>query len=176
MNTFPVLWCRNDAGSRRISPCSVKDFLIWELFPARKPTQEEEIELLIRLDTSEVDCTLLILFQLDMNGIYSFSVGLANLTDLGQEYQFPHLERAVLHVEATVSETYTGKSQTTISRKTLFASSPYVIKLARSSKYFKPGLPYILRVSYDTCTANCNTTSTSATSYTHLSNSLVLQY
>ena len=91
-------------------------------------------------------------FQLDMNGVYSFSVDLENLHDLGQEYQFPQLEGAILHVEATVRETYTGKSQTTIGRNTVFASSPYVVKFPRSSKYFKPGLPYVVRVSSEACT------------------------
>lgn len=51
-------------------------------------------------------------------------------------------------VKALVLDQLTGSDDVTGVASALFAKSPYVIDLSKSSPTFKPGLPYTLKV-YD---------------------------
>ena len=71
---------------------------------------------------------------------------LEDLTGLGPRYSFPAIEGGRLYIEAKVRELSTGKRMTTIDQTAVFASSPYTINYERSSRFFKPSLPYVVRV------------------------------
>ncbi|XP_067661748.1 complement C3-like [Haliotis asinina] len=51
-----------------------------------------------------------------------------------------------LYLEADVTEEASGKVEHAIDQSVVFAETAYVFKFTRSSRFFKPGLPYILRV------------------------------
>ncbi|KAI0234064.1 Complement C3 [Lamellibrachia satsuma] len=69
-----------------------------------------------------------------------------HLRGLGNEFAFPALEGAHLHIEATVTETATGKKESRIDRAAVFAIKKHKVSFQRSSKHFKPGLPYVVKV------------------------------
>ncbi|XP_064619848.1 complement C3-like [Lineus longissimus] len=52
-----------------------------------------------------------------------------------------------LVVEATVTEEASGKQETNSDSSAMFVNSPYVVSFDRTTKYFKPGLPYNLKLS-----------------------------
>jgi hypothetical protein len=60
-------------------------------------------------------------------------------------FWFP--EGAVFQLDVAVTETASGVTETLIDRSVKFVTSPYVIKMSRSQQYFKPGLPFDVKVS-----------------------------
>ena len=70
----------------------------------------------------------------------------AHLQEKEAEFHFPRLEGAHLHIEATVTETATGKKESRVNRIAVFAMKKHKVSFARSSGHFKPGLPYVVKV------------------------------
>ena len=59
-------------------------------------------------------------------------------------------EKAMLLVQADVIERATGNRESVVDRSCQFISSPYHIDFKNTPKYFKPGLPFVVKVcSYD---------------------------
>lgn len=58
---------------------------------------------------------------------------------------FPDGGRIML--EATVREQATGNKEMAVDASCVMARSPYTFKFTRSQKYFKPSLPYDVKVS-----------------------------
>ena len=84
--------------------------------------------------------------QLNNGGVtYSLNPW-THLRGWGTEFEFPRLEGAHLHIEATVTETATGKRESRVNRIAVFAMKKHKISYARSSGHFKPGLPYVVKV------------------------------
>ena len=84
--------------------------------------------------------------QLNNGGVtFTLNPG-THLRGLGNEFAFPALEGAHLHIEATVTETATGKKESRIDRAAVFAIKKHKVSFERSSEHFKPGLPYVVKV------------------------------
>lgn len=66
------------------------------------------------------------------------------LQDLPEGFCFP--ERCRLLVQADVIEQATGNKQSLVDKSCQFTSSPYVIEFKNTPKYFKPGLPFVVKV------------------------------
>ncbi|KAI0234055.1 Complement C3 [Lamellibrachia satsuma] len=85
-------------------------------------------------------------FRLNNGGVtFTLNPG-THLRGLGNEFAFPALEGAHLHIEATVTETATGKKESRIDRAAVFAIKKHKVSFERSSEHFKPGLPYVVKV------------------------------
>ena len=81
------------------------------------------------------------------NGGVTFTLNpRAHLRGFGNEFDVARLEGAHLHIEATVTETATGKKESRVDRTAVFAVRKHKVSFARSSGHFKPGLPYVVKV------------------------------
>ena len=69
-----------------------------------------------------------------------------HLQGFGSEFMFPPLDGAHLRIDATVTETSTGKMESRVDSSTVFASKKHRVSFERSSSHFKPGLPYVVKV------------------------------
>lgn len=85
-------------------------------------------------------------FQLNGTGMAEFHVKTDQVKLPVESVWFPNGGR--LYLEADVTEEASGKVEHAIDQSVVFAETAYVFKFTRSSRFFKPGLPYILRVSY----------------------------
>ena len=79
-------------------------------------------------------------------GYVDFRAATNSLQDFGTNFTFPNINGARLYVFATVTEIATGQTETGENATAVFATSPYKFHFKKSSKYFKPGLPYDLKV------------------------------
>lgn len=70
---------------------------------------------------------------------------ISSLLFKNQSLWFPVVEGSHLVVKALVLDQLTGSDDVTGVASALFAKSPYVIDLSKSSPTFKPGLPYTLK-------------------------------
>ncbi|ESO83809.1 hypothetical protein LOTGIDRAFT_132948, partial [Lottia gigantea] len=61
-----------------------------------------------------------------------------------QSMWFPNGGR--LFLEAAVTEEASGRVEHAVDQSIVFAKSPYILKFTRCSRYFKPGLPYVIHV------------------------------
>ena len=81
------------------------------------------------------------------NGRVTFTLNHgARLQGLGAEFAFTRLEGAHLHIEATVTETATGKKESRVDSTAVFALTKHKVSFDGSSGHFKPGLPYVVKV------------------------------
>ena len=58
----------------------------------------------------------------------------------------PEKGRRRLQVQADVIERATGNKETVVDNSCLFTSSPYLVEFKNTLKYFKPGLPFVVKV------------------------------
>lgn len=59
---------------------------------------------------------------------------------------FPEKGRRRLQVQAYVIERATGNKETVEDNSCLFTSSPYLVEFKNTLKYFKPGMPFVVKV------------------------------
>ncbi|PFX26602.1 cobra venom factor-like [Stylophora pistillata] len=60
------------------------------------------------------------------------------------EIWFP--EGGRLHVQADVIERATGEKETAVDKSSKFTSNPYLVEIIDTPKYFKPGMPFTVKV------------------------------
>lgn len=60
------------------------------------------------------------------------------------EIWFP--EGGRLHVQADVTERATGEKETAVDKSCKFTSNPYLVEIIDTPKYFKPGMPFTVKV------------------------------
>lgn len=83
----------------------------------------------------------LLIHQLDRSGAATITVPVNIIQDY---YWFP--EKARLLVQADVLERATGNRESVVDKSCEFISSPYLIEFKNAPKYFKPGLPFVVKV------------------------------
>ena len=87
-------------------------------------------------------------FQLNQGNV-SFTLNPGkHLQGFGSEFTFPALDGTHLRIDATVTETATGKMEARVDSSTVFALKKHRVSFERSSSHFKPGLPYVVKVTY----------------------------
>ena len=59
---------------------------------------------------------------------------------------FPEKGRRRLQVQAEVIERATGNKEAALDNSCHFTSSPYLVEFKNTLKYFKPGLPFVVKV------------------------------
>ena len=59
---------------------------------------------------------------------------------------FPEKGRRRIQVQAYVIERATGNKETVEDNSCLFTSSPYLVEFKDTLKYFKPGMPFVVKV------------------------------
>ena len=79
------------------------------------------------------------------NGRRELTVRTQTIKDFPGIFWFP--ENGRLLIEAEVLEKATGRKEKAIDNSVLFTSTPYRIKFKNTAKYFKPALPFVIRVS-----------------------------
>ena len=84
------------------------------------------------------------LFKLDRNGAATIEEKVNIIKELPSWLELP--VKWWLHVEAYVIERATGKKETAVDKSCLFTSSPYLVEFKNTPKYFKPGLPFVVKV------------------------------
>ena len=66
------------------------------------------------------------------------------IKEIAADYWFP--EKSRLLVQADVIERATGDKETAVDKSCQFTSSPYVVEIKDTLDYFKPGLPFAVKV------------------------------
>ena len=60
--------------------------------------------------------------------------------------RFPEKGRRRLQVQAAVIERATGNKETAVDNSCHFTSIPYLVEFKNTLKYFKPGFPFVVKV------------------------------
>lgn len=79
-----------------------------------------------------------------INGSFSFPVKVKFIKSVLKDKWFPEGHR--LQVEADVTEKSTGKTERAVENSIYFVTSPYRIQYVDTARYFKPGLPFVVKV------------------------------
>jgi hypothetical protein len=79
-----------------------------------------------------------------VNGFADITIKRSHIMDLPGNIWFPEGSR--LQVEADVTESSTGITEHAIENTFFFSSSKYRIKFHKTTQYFKPGLPFSVKV------------------------------
>ncbi|XP_031574492.1 complement C3-like isoform X2 [Actinia tenebrosa] len=79
-----------------------------------------------------------------LDGFATLTIKRRHIMDLPGNIWFPEGRR--LEVEADVTESSTGITEHAIENSIFFSSSKYRIKFYKTAKYFKPGLPFSVKV------------------------------
>uniref|UniRef100_A0A0B7BJ94 NTR domain-containing protein n=1 Tax=Arion vulgaris TaxID=1028688 RepID=A0A0B7BJ94_9EUPU len=82
--------------------------------------------------------------QLNTTGYTDCSITSEELKLPVQTVWFPNGGK--LHMQASVTEAASGRVETSDDVSVVFSDHLYIIKFTRSSRYFKPGLPYVLEI------------------------------
>lgn len=78
------------------------------------------------------------------DGRFDFLLGMERVRDLLQKKWYTEGYR--LQIVANVQEQSTGRTATAVEDSTFFATSPYHIEYINTPRYFKPGLPFSIKV------------------------------
>ena len=82
--------------------------------------------------------------QLNETGQTVFTIPISELRLPIESVWFPNGGK--LHMEAIVTEYASGKVERALDSSVVFADSLHIIKFTRSSRHFRPGLTYSLKV------------------------------
>lgn len=78
------------------------------------------------------------------DGALQFSITKQNIISLKPKIWFPEGHR--LEIEAAITERSTGITERAIDNSILFTTSPYRIKFINTARYFRPGMPFPIKV------------------------------
>lgn len=82
--------------------------------------------------------------KLDSHGVAVVKEKVEVIRDLLRA--FPEKGGRRLLVQAEVIERATGNKETAVDNSCRFTSSPYLVEFKNTLKYFKPGLPFVVKV------------------------------
>ncbi|RMX42632.1 hypothetical protein pdam_00010273 [Pocillopora damicornis] len=84
------------------------------------------------------------LVLLDEKGTATVEERVNFIKNVAGEIWFP--EGGRLHVQADVTERATGEKETAVDKSCKFTSNPYLVEIIDTPKYFKPGMPFTVKV------------------------------